>query len=83
MEAEIASQKRLPLLWGDVIELAFRFAWEEDRAASVELILALKECLRACEAVLGDVIDLRRHRGMDGVLPAEDTCASSSRFERR
>lgn len=68
LDAESASRMRLPELQADAYGLALRLAWEGSGAAGAELVLALKECLLACEAVVGDVIAAgRRLRGWDDV----------------
>ncbi len=72
-DAEVASRKRLPELQADAFGLAFRFARDGSGAAGAELVLALKECLQACEAVVGDVISARRRLGpgWDDAAPRE------------
>jgi hypothetical protein len=66
-EAEVASRKRLPELEADAFVLAFRLAREGSGAAGAEMALALKECLLACEAIVGDVVAIRRRLGWEDV----------------
>jgi len=61
-DTEVASRRRLAELHRDAFDLALRFTGEGSGAASAELVLALKECLLACEAVVGDVIAVSRRR---------------------
>ena len=72
-DAEAASRKRLAELHADALGLAFRFAREGCGTVGAELVLALKEHLLACEAVVGDVIAAhRRGRGWDDVATREE-----------
>ena len=71
-EAAVASKMRLPELQMDAFGLAFRFSREGSGAAGVELVLALKECLLACEAVVGDVVAARRRLGWDDVTTRQE-----------
>jgi hypothetical protein len=76
LDAESASRKRLAYLHGDAFDLAFRFAREGSGAAGAELVLALKECLQACEAVVADVIaSHRQRRGWDDVATRQEHVA--------
>jgi hypothetical protein len=69
-ETEAANRKRLAELQADAYGLAFRFARDGSGTVGAELVLALKECLQACEALVGDlIIASRRERGWDGLTP--------------
>jgi hypothetical protein len=63
---------RLPELQADAFGLAFRFAHEGNGAAGAQLVLALKECLLACDALVGDTIAARRRLGRDDIAPRQE-----------
>lgn len=73
MDAEFANRKRLAELRRDAFALALRFAEDGSGAAGAELVLALKECLQACGAVVADVIaSHRQRRGWDDVATRQE-----------